>query len=181
MSTNPTPGRAFLAPLAALALAACASTPKEPVREQLDPDTATTVKLLTQPVELLAEQYHGTDPFAYLAPFETDRMGERSLFLWVAAPDSAGTKLQPQLLCNGQPVGLQPLDGSLTSLQLSTPPYTSPAPWNSQWYFRLPPDALHCLATSHEVTLEAQAPTGQAEKFVAAPKSLASIEAFTRR
>jgi hypothetical protein len=181
MMTNPTAGRSFLAPIAAVALASCASAPKEPVREQLDPDTATTVTVLTQPVELLAEASRGTDPFAYLAPFETDRMGERSLFLWVAAPESAGTKLQPQLLCDGQPVGLQPLDGSLSSLQLSTPPYTSPAPWSSQWYFRLPPDALHCLATSHEVALEAPAPTGEPERFVAAPKALASIEAFTRR
>jgi hypothetical protein len=164
-----------------LVLGACASTPREPVSERTDPDTATTVTVLNQPVELLAEAGKGNDPFAYLAPFETNRQGERSLFLWVATPESAGPKLQPQLLCDGQPVGLQPLEGDLTSLKLSKPPYSPPAPWSTQWYFRLPPDGLKCLATAQGVALETGASQGQPERFTAGAKSLASIEAFTRR
>jgi hypothetical protein len=162
-------------------LGACASAPTEPVSERLDPDTATTVIVLNRPVELLADSNQGLagDPFAYIAPFETNRMGERALFLWVSAPENAGAKLRPQLLCDGQPLGLQPLDGDLAQLRLSRPPYTAPAPWSAEWYFRLPPDGLRCLASAQGIALET-ATAGKSERFTAAGKSLASLGAFTR-
>src|SRR6266702_3288403 len=66
--------------LAAALLGACATAPsEEPVSEKLDPDTATTVKTLNRPIELLSQTGRSkqTDPFAYIAPFETNRMGAR--------------------------------------------------------------------------------------------------------
>jgi hypothetical protein len=192
-------------------MGACATTPTEPVSEKLDPDTATTVTVLTQPIELLSQTNHAkqTDPFAYIAPFETNRMGARELFLWVSTPQAQGQLTPPQVLCNGQPLSLQPLyqgaggssagavpgdnvaGGSslnaplkvdLSKLSLSRAPYDSPVPWSTQWYFRLPADSLKCLADAEGISLEARAVDGDPEQFVATGrKSLASLDAFSRR
>lgn len=196
--------------LAAL-VGACASTPSEPVSEKLDPDTATTVTILSRPIELLSQTTRSkqTDPFAYIAPFETNRMGARDLFLWVSTPQAQGQLTEPQVICNGQPLSLQPLDpengpvsssaapgdnvaagGSLNApvkvdlsrLSLSRAPYESPVPWSTQWYFRLPADSLKCLADAEGISLEAQAADGGPEQFATSGrKNLASLDAFTRR
>jgi hypothetical protein len=183
---------------AAAALAACATTPSEPVSEKLDPDTATTVTVLNQPIELFSENSRGTvnDPFAYLAPFETNKQGEKALYLWVSAPQTDGALTQPQVLCNGQPLTLQPLsDGTQqvptpsgtgtkidwSQLNLSRAPYEPPVPWSGQWYFRLPQDGLNCLAGAEGVTVETKAASGDEKRFDVGRKNLASLDAFTRR
>jgi len=201
----------YIAPLSLLLAGGCATAPTEPVSEKLDPDTATTVTILSQPIELLAQAIRSkqTDPFAYIAPFETNRMGARDLFLWVSTPQAQGQLTQPQVLCNGQPLNLQPVSqegdtltshaapgdnvtsgGSpdvavkvdLSKLALSRAPYDSPVPWSTQWYFRLPPDSLKCLADAQGITLEARAADGNQEEFTASDrKNLASLDAFTRR
>ena len=73
-------------------LVACATTPSQPVVERLDPDTATTLTVINKPVELVGEGAHGPtgNPFAFIAPFETDRMGKRALYLWMSAPSIQG-------------------------------------------------------------------------------------------
>jgi hypothetical protein len=198
--------------LALLLAGGCASVPSEPVSEKLDPDTATTITILSQPIELLSQTNRGkqTDPFAYIAPFETNRMGTRDLFLWVSTPQAQGQLTQPQVLCNGQPLNLQPLTqegdaltsraaapgGNVTTsaspgvavkvdlskLNLSRAPYEAPVPWSTQWYFRLPPESLKCLADAEGITLEARAADGDQEQFTASGrKNLASLDAFTRR
>jgi len=202
---------ALMCGLAAV-LGACASAPGEPVSEKLDPDTATTVTILSHPIELLSQTNRAkqTDPFAYIAPFETNRMGARDLFLWISTPQAQGQLTQPQLLCNGQPLNLQPLSpdsaaaagahagpgdnvavgGSsgvpvkvdLSQLNLSRAPYEAPVPWSTQWYFRLPPDSLKCLADAEGISLEARAADGGPEQFTTSGrKNLASLDAFTRR
>ncbi len=113
-------GAAMTACVAAGLVAGCASTPSESVTERLDPDTATTVTILNRPIELLSQTKHDrqVDPFAYIAPFETNRMGTRDLFLWVSTPQATGSLTPPQVLCNGQPLNLQPLsqeDGAVAS------------------------------------------------------------------
>jgi len=198
--------------LAAALLGACAMAPGEPVSEKLDPDTATTVTILSHPIELLSQTNRSkqTDPFAYIAPFETNRMGARDLFLWVSTPQEQGQLTQPQVLCNGQPLDLQPLsqDGAaagvhaktgdnvalvggssgapvkvdLSQLQLSRAPYEAPVPWSTQWYFRLPADSLKCLADADGISLELRDADGGPDQFTTSGrKNLASLEAFTRR
>jgi hypothetical protein len=196
--------------LGALVLGACASAPPEPVSEKLDPDTAITVTTLSRPIELLSQSNRSkqTDPFAYIAPFETNKMGARDLFLWVSTPQAQGQLTRPQVLCNGQPLNLQPLsqDGDalgaraapgdnvtgdeagapvkvdLSKLSLSRAPYEAPVPWSTQWYFRLPPDGLKCLADAEGIALEARAADGAEEQFTTTErKNLASLDAFTRR
>jgi hypothetical protein len=191
-------------------LGGCASTPTEPVSEKLDPDTAVTVTTLSRPVELVAQSSRSnqTDPFAYIAPFETNRMGARELFLWVSTPQVTGTLSQPHLLCNGQAVDLQPLSGDalggsaapgqnvtsgaegggavkvdLAKLNLSRAPYESPVPWSTQWYFKLPVESLKCLAEAQGIVLQARAADGTDEQFSSSGdrKELASLDAFERR
>src|SRR5919197_4700218 len=78
--------------LGTLVVGACASAPPEAVSEKLDPDTAITVTTLSRPIELLSQSNRAkqTDPFAYIAPFETNKMGARDLFLWVSTPQAQG-------------------------------------------------------------------------------------------
>lgn len=206
-------GRGLLAGVTVAGLlGGCAALPpEEPVSEKLDPDTATTVTTLSKPIELLSQTNRSrqTDPFAYIAPFETNRMGARDLFLWVSTPQAQGQLKQPQVLCNGQPLSLQPLypasaSGTpgaapgdnvaaagpagelakvdLSKLSLSRAPYDAPVPWGTQWYFRLPPDSLKCLADAEGISLEARATDGGEEQFIATGrKNLASLDAFSRR
>jgi hypothetical protein len=196
-------------------LSGCAALPAtEPVSEKLDPDTATTVTILSQPIELLAQQAdrgRQADPFAYIAPFETNRAGTRDLFLWVSTPQAQGQLAQPEVLCKGQRLNLQPLNQSgdglgggragagdnvtagaapgvavkvdLAKLSLSRAPYEAPVPWGTQWYFRLPAESLKCLADADGITLHAQAADGnhQEEFITEGRKNLASLDAFTRR
>jgi hypothetical protein len=181
------------------------------VSEKLDPDTATTVTVLSEPIELFSQTHRNrqTDPFAYIAPFETNRMGSRDLFLWVSTPQALGELTQPQVICNGQPLSLQPLSADpglaganavpgdnvaaggpgaapvkvdLSKLNLSRAPYDAPVPWSTQWYFRLPADSLKCLADANGISLEARAADGAPEQFTTTGrKDLASLDAFTRR
>jgi hypothetical protein len=162
-------------------LGACTTTPSQPVVERLDPDTATTLTVIKKPVELVAESLHsaGGDPFAFIAPFETDRMGNRQQYLWMSAPGVEGVKVEPQLLCDGQPVKLTPLDSDVSHLGLSHAPYEKPAPWSVLWYFQLPSDTLHCLAEAQKVTLETRGNLGQPEEFTVESKGLAALKAFS--
>jgi len=193
-------------------MAVCASMPStEPVAEKLDPDTATTVTVLSNPIELYSQSSRSkqTDPFAYIAPFETNRMGSKELFLWVSTPQAQGALTQPQVMCNGQVMELKSvaLDGvgvaeagkggdlggggadgkaikvDLSKLSLSRAPYEAPVPWGTQWYFRLSEDGLKCLAEAEGVSLQAKAADGSAEEFTSTGgrKSLASLDAFERR
>jgi hypothetical protein len=187
------PGAAVSSAIWALAvtLGGCASAPSGPVSERLDPDTATTVTILSKPIELLSlgsQNSHGgiNDPFAYIAPFETDRAGERDLYLWVSTPQTQGPPQQPQVLCNGQTLSLQPLSEApkvdLSQLSLSREPYDAPVPWSTQWYFRLPADGLKCLADANGIAVEARSQDGtQAEFSASGRKRLASLDAFTHR
>jgi len=174
--------RWYLAILPAL-VAACATTPSQPIVDRLDPDTATTVTVLRKPVELVAENLHnvGSDPFAFIAPFETDRMGSRAQYLWMSAPGVENATVEPQLMCDGRTLTLAPIDADMKRLGLSQAPYEKPAPWSVQWYFQLPPDILKCLADAQRVTLETHASTGQSDEFAVDSKGLTAVKAFSSR
>jgi hypothetical protein len=167
---------------AVAALAACASAPAA-VSDNLDSVTATTVTVMDSPVELITETPRGGvgDPFAYVAPFETDWMGERALYLWISAPQVNGSGTQPRVSCDGHPLELQTLSGDLAEFKLSRAPYKVPAPWSGQWYFRLPQVSLDCLGTAQGIAIETQDAQGEPERFSASGKALAALQAFVRR
>jgi hypothetical protein len=165
----------------ALTLSGCVVPTSQPLVERLDPDTATTLTVIKKPVELVAETLHNSssDPFAFLAPFETDRMGNRAQYLWMSAPALEGVKIEPHLLCDGQPITLSPAESDIAHLGLSRAPYEKPAPWSTEWIFQLPPDTLKCLADAQKVTLETRAGgTAEPEQFTVDNKGLAALRAF---
>lgn len=172
----------WTAVLGAGLLCACSSQAVLPEPEVLDSQTGTTVIRMPKPVELVTEQPRGSqaDPFAYLAPFETNRMGERTLFLWVSAPqDLGGTPKQPLVFCDGQAMTLIPHTDPIDRIGLSRPPYPVPAPWSAQWYFRLPEDSFSCLTGAHRLSIETEGAQSKVERFSADTPALAGLEAFT--
>jgi hypothetical protein len=174
--------RAWIAVIGSGLLCACSSQAVLPESEMLDSQTGTTVIRMPKPVELVTEQPRGAqaDPFAYLAPFETNRMGERTLFLWISAPqDTGGALQQPKVLCDGQPLTLIPHTEPIDQLGLSRGPYTAPAPWSAQWYFRLPEDSFTCLSGANRVSIEAQGAESRMERFTAERPALVGLSAFT--
>lgn len=118
-----------LAALSLVLLAACATPPVDAVQERLDAATGTTVTRLASPVELLATapRARDADPYVYVAPFETNRMGARRLYLWVAAPaDSVAT---PAIGCGALSISAADPASSPEPMGLSRLPYRSPAGW----------------------------------------------------
>lgn len=134
--------------LGCVLLAACA-TPREPVLEVLDPQTGITVVRLAEPVELIAGPAlaRDQDPFAFLAPFETNRQGVRTPYLWTGLPlEGAGIVRCGNLEL---PVGgLAPGD-----VGLSVMPYRSPAPWIVPKITAVTPEWFDCLGSGETITL----------------------------
>jgi hypothetical protein len=166
-----------------LVLAACASTPAEEESERLDTSTGTTLTLMPRPVELVTDRTRGskTDPFAYLAPFETNRMGAHELFLWVSAPQVTEPLGVPQVFCGEELIGLEPIDADLQALGLSGPPYKLPAPWSAQWYFKLSGEVLDCFAGTQRLRIITQAGEEEPERFIAEAQALTGLADFAMR
>jgi hypothetical protein len=182
LSSIPVAAAAALATTVALTmLAACATTSPQPVAERLDPDTATTVTVIKKPIELVGAVAHAPtgNPFAFIAPFETDRMGKRALYLWMSAPSSGDPNHPPQLICDGHVLALPPLDGDISHLGLSSAPYPAPVPWDKQWYFQLSQDGLDCMAAAQRVSLETYGVEGAAEQYSVESKDLALLKEFS--
>jgi hypothetical protein len=138
---------------------------------------------MPKPVEFIVDRTRGpkTDPFAYLAPFETNRMGAHELFLWVSAPQVAGTLGVPKVYCGEQAVELEPANMSLRAMGLSNPPYKLPAPWSAQWYFKLSGEVLDCLASARQLRIVTQAGEDPQDNFVADTEALAGLSEFAMR
>jgi hypothetical protein len=185
---NPSDTTAALVPLAAtaaamLALAACSSPPRARVIDRLDPVTGTTVTVLGKPAELVTADNRGPqrDPFAFAAPFDIDRMGNRELYLWVSVPQDNGPVSNVSVLCDGRPLDLSEARLDPQQLQLSRPPYPRVAPWSGDWYFRLSDAGLKCLAGAHGMAVEShvKGETGESDdRFAAEGGELGKFAAF---
>ena len=153
----------FALALVPLALGACAALPQDqPVFEQLDADTGVTIARLGKPIELYREAVPSafTDRFAFLAPFETNQMGKREYFLWLAVP------LDPTLATSVHTIDV---DGG--ALTLGTPgrdadfagltksPYKVPAPWSVLYYFKADGDVIARLGNAQSLAIHMMEPT----------------------
>jgi hypothetical protein len=171
------------AAVAALSLSACAVAPLEQESERLDANTGTTVTVMPKPVELIVDRTTGpkTDPFAYVAPFETNRMGSHELFLWVTAPQVAGELGIPKVYCGEQILSLDRYEGTMADVGLSSPPYKAPAPWSAQWYFKLSGEVLDCFATASRIRVVTQAGTAPADTYTAEGPAVSGLSAFVSK
>jgi len=145
--------------LAGLALlAGCAALPDDaPFVEQLDEETGLTIARLGRPVELYREVFRAdhTERFGFVGPFETNQMGKRDLFLWVAIPTEGDASPAPPTLS---------VDG--TTLELGVPgrapdfaglrksPYNIPTPWIATFYFRIADATVAQLGNAGSIALE---------------------------
>lgn len=164
------------------ALAGCAARPANDVSELLDEATGTTLTRLETPVELTTTAPRGanSDPFAYIAPFETNRMGKRERWLWVAVPDERGDAGVPRLSVGGRELDLgAPADRR--SAGLPAAPYREPAPWSAQHVFRLDDAALAALATGGEWRLRVERRAGSRLEFSGQPNPPDLLRRFAER
>jgi len=167
----------------AFALAGCATPPADADSERLDSNTGTTVTLMPKPIELIVDRTRGpkTDPFAYVAPFETNRMGSHELFLWVSAPQVAGPLGVPQVFCGDTALTLDRYEGSMGDVGLSSPPYKTPAPWSAQWYFRLSGEVLDCFTGATRIRVITQTADAEPDTYTAQGPAISGLSAFVAR
>lgn len=138
--------RALVAAGAALLLAACAAAPVDEVVESLDPKTAVTVAALAEP--LLYSSTVGapsqTDDVA-IGPFEVNRMGEKSWYLWanrLGGPDQEASLARLRIVSDGETLlELEPLAADVR-LPVSSPPYRPLAEWAASAYYPITAEEL---------------------------------------
>ena len=153
----------FALALATLALGACATLPQDqPVFEQLDADTGVTITRLGKPVEVYRELVPSvyTDRFAFLAPFETNQMGKREYFLWLAVPvDPALSGSIPTVDVDGSALTLDTPGRDADFAGLTKSPYKLPAPWSVLYYFKVDGDLITRLGNAQSLAIHMMEPT----------------------
>lgn len=143
--------------LAAIMLGACAALPDDaPVVEQLDPDTGATITRLGHPIELYRETFvkDATGRFAFVGPFETNQMGNRELFLWVAAPlESPADADPPSVEVDGKALSLGAPGRAADFAGLKQSPYRIPTPWSSMYYYKVDAAVMATVTGARELTV----------------------------
>jgi len=146
-------------------LGGCASLPDDAaVVEQLDPETGLTVLRLGHPLELYREVYRQerADRFGFIAPFETNQMGKREVFLWVAVPaEGTGASTTPTVSVDGARLELGPAGNAPDFAGLRSSPYKIPTPWIATFYFRVDSDTASRLGTAHALSVNVPGDPGE--------------------
>jgi hypothetical protein len=137
-------------------LGACAALPEDAsVVETLEPETGVTVTRLGHPIELYRETFL-KDPagrFAFLAPFETNQMGQRELYLWIAVPIEPVADSVPVVEINGAPVTLGTPGKAADFASIHKSPYKIPTPWSAMYYFKIDAALVTRLADASRLTI----------------------------
>jgi hypothetical protein len=155
--------RCTLLLIIAAALGACATVPDDAsVVETLDEETGLTVARLGRPVEVYRETFlkEPTGRFAFVGPFETNQMGTRELYVWIAVPIELGEQDAPPIVTvNGKelPLGTPGRAADFAGLRKS--PYKVPTPWSSMYYYRVDQALIESLATAGELRVRVTEPT----------------------
>ena len=156
-------GLRFILALMTFSLVGCATLPQDhPVYEQLDADTGVTVAKLGKPVELYRENVPSvyTDRFAFLAPFETNQMGRRELFLWLAVPiDPTLSSMVPTIDVDGIALALGTPGRDADFAGLAKSPYKVPTSWSLLYYFKVDRDLIVRLGAAQSLVIHMMEPT----------------------
>lgn len=144
--------------VAAGMLGACAALPDDAaVVEQLDPDTGLTIARLGHPIELFRETFRKdtSGKFAFLGPFETNQMGRRELYLYVALPlQDPASQVTPVISVDGTPLVLPEPGRAPDSAGLQHPPYKIPMSWIAMLYYRIDQDLVTKLGAAASLKIE---------------------------
>ena len=168
------------------AFSGCASLPEDsPVMEQLDPDTGITIARLGRPVELYRETFlqEPSGRFAFLGPFETNQMGSRELFLWLALPVDPAPGVEPIVEVNGATLALpQPARGA-ESAGLHVSPYKIPTPWSAMFYYKVDAALVARLGEASSLTIRITESTkdGTAKTLFASKVEDSRLREFANR
>jgi hypothetical protein len=149
--------------VALIGLGGCSTLPESLAEQRLDRETGATLFVLVRPIELIAttRRAENADPFAFVGPIETDRMGAHAYFIWIATPgDTPLAAVAPQLLCDGEPLKLPvnaaalPAAGAAPPAGISARPYDLPAPWSLESWFEVDPETLRALGRCGRLAIE---------------------------
>ena len=137
-------------------LGACAALPDDAsVVEHLESETGVTITRLGHPIELYRETFL-KDPagrFAFLGPFETNQMGKRELFLWIAVPIEPVADSVPVVEINGAAVTLGSPGRTAEFAGINKSPYKIPTPWSAMYYFKVDEPIVEQLAQASNITI----------------------------
>jgi hypothetical protein len=145
--------------ICALLLAACAALPDDaPVVEELDEKTGATISRLGRPIELYRENFREDatgERFAFLGPFETNNMGNRTQFLLIGLPEErAAAPVPPELFVNGTRVELDTPGHAPDFAGLRDSPYRIPTPWVEMYYYRVDAALVARLGEATDLRIE---------------------------
>ena len=147
----------------AAALGACATVPDDAsVVEKLDEETGLTIARLGRPIEVYRETFlkEPTGRFAFLGPFETNQMGTRELFLWVAVPiELTEQDAAPIITVNGKELALGTPGRAPDFAGLRKSPYKIPTPWSSMYYYRVDETLIGTLGGAQSISVRVTEPT----------------------
>jgi hypothetical protein len=135
---------------------ACAALPDDaPIVEQLDSETGTTVTRLGRPIEVYRESFlqEPAGRFAFIAPFETNLMGKRELYLWLAVPIEPMQDSVPAIELNGAALTLSAPGRSADFATLHKSPYKIPTPWSAMYYFKVDDAIVARLAETTDIAV----------------------------
>jgi len=166
----------------------CAALPDDaPVVENLDPETGVTVARLGRALELYREtaRQDSSERFAFLGPFETNQMGKRELFLWIAVPlENPAGSAAPSIFIDNTALELGDVGKAADFAGLRSSPYRIPTPWIAMYYYRIDADVVARLAAARDLRIRAvdQAVKGPLDlEFVAAPAGDQRLAEFAAR
>ncbi len=166
----------WLVTIAFLSLAGCAATAIDPVQEQLDERDGTTIIRLATPLTLIADRPRGSgaDPFAFLAPFEANKMGSRQTQLWVAVPIETNTDATVAVWRDNV------LIVELTQITTRAP-YSVTANWQRQFVGDISTPQLDSLSAGTKLTVEVRLADGRKEIFGSQEPVEPALQEFRRR
>jgi hypothetical protein len=142
--------------MACLLLGGCAALPQDaPVFEQLDSETGTTVTRLGKPIEVYRESFlqEPAGRFAFIAPFETNLMGKRELFVWLAVPVEPVPDTVPVVEVNGAVLTLGTPGRTADFATLHKSPYKIPTPWSAMYYFKVDDSIVARLGEATDIAI----------------------------
>jgi hypothetical protein len=146
---------------AATLLGGCAALPEDaPIVEKLDTDTGTTVTRLGRPLELYRETFlqETAGRFAFIGPFETNLMGQREYFVWLAVPVEPVGGEVPVIEVNGAALPLGAPGRAADFANLNKSPYKIPTPWSSMYYFKADDAMVARLGEATDLTVRVVEP-----------------------
>ncbi|HEY6124722.1 MAG TPA: hypothetical protein VIV63_08730 [Steroidobacteraceae bacterium] len=142
--------------LATALLGACAALPDDaPIVEKLDTETGTTVTRLGRPVEIYRETFlqETAGRFAFIGPFETNLMGRRELYVWLAVPIEPMADAVPVVEVNGAVLPLGTPGRSADYANVHESPYKIPTPWSAMYYFKVDETVIARLGEATDVNV----------------------------